>query len=115
MTYNFSSGIYQTILGSLLLLAISCRAFAQPPLEEISLEYEKENIVATINLSGPVHYLRHFPAHRGKTLQIYYDRIQDVTSNETWQDDKFARRRLPRLFPVYRDHTRSGNPAKAGS
>src|SRR5512139_1310036 len=86
MTYNFASRIYLAILGSIL-LAIPCSAFAQPPLEDISLEYKQDGIVATINLSGPVQYLRHFPAHSGKTLQIYYDRIQDAANTEPWLDN----------------------------
>ena len=105
MTDNFPSVLYQAIFGTLL-FAISCSAFAQPPLEGVDLEYEKEGIVATITLSGPVHYLRHFPAHKGKTLQIYYDRVQAATSTETWEDNEVRSSPPSPLIPAFTVTTR---------
>ncbi|ADE11105.1 hypothetical protein [Sideroxydans lithotrophicus] len=106
MTPKLTFRLYRELPGLLLLSAISFSALAQPPLEDISLDYEKEGIVATINLSGPVHYLRHFPAHRGKTLQIYYDRVQDATFTETWQDNEVRRSPPSPLIPGFTVTTR---------
>ena len=100
MTNNFCLKLYQAFSGFLLLLAISCSAFAQP-LEEVGLEFQKEGIVATIHLSGPVHYLRHFPEKRGRTLEIYYDRIQDATSTEPWLDDEVRKSPPSNLIPGF--------------
>ena len=100
MTNNLCLKLYRACLGFLLLLAIPYSAFAQP-LEEIGLEFQKEGIVATIHLSGPVHYLRHFPAKRGKTLTIYYDRVQDATSAEPWLDDDVRKSPPSNLIPAF--------------
>ena len=55
-------------------VAIPAIASAQP-LDDVSLEYQSQGVVATIHLTGPVQYLRHFPESHGKTLEIYYDRV----------------------------------------
>ncbi len=71
------------------------------PLDDVSLEYENQGIVATIHLTGPVHYLRHFPESHGNTLEIYYDRLQDPTNAEAWADNEVRKSPPSRLIPAF--------------
>lgn len=89
----------------LLLYVLSFAANAQP-LEDVSLEYQSQGIVATIRLSGPVHYLRHFPESRGKTLEIYYERVLDATNNEVWVDNEVRHSPPSTLIPDFTVTTR---------
>jgi tetratricopeptide (TPR) repeat protein len=99
------------LLGIVVLLAIPVLGVAQP-LDDVSLEYESQGIVATIHLTGPVQYLRHFPESHGKTLEIYYDRVKDVTNNEAWQDNEVRNSPPSTLIPSFTVTTRdqSTNP-----
>ena len=92
-------------LGLFLLLVFSLRAMAQP-LDDVMLEYQEQGVVATIRLTGPVQYLRHFPSSHGKTLEIFYHRVLDATNNETWVDNEVRRSPPSRLIPDFTVTTR---------
>jgi len=68
------------------------------PLEEITLQPQEETVVATIRLSGPVRYQRHFPAKHSKYLEIYYDRVNSNSTAEPWVD--FETRESPRTNTI---------------
>lgn len=96
---------YQIFCGLLSLSAIAHSAVAQT-LDDVSLEYQSQGIVATIHLTGPVQYLRHFPESHGKTLEIYYDRIKDAASTEAWLDDEIRKSPPSSLIPGFTVTTR---------
>lgn len=102
---------YWCACGLLLLSAISNSAVAQP-LDDVRLEFQDNGIVATINLTGPVQYLRHFPESHGKTLEIYYGRVQGATADETWVDNEVRHSPPSSLIPGFTVTTRdqSTNP-----
>ena len=52
------------------------------PLEDINFQPGTDSVIATITLSDPVHYLRHFPAQKGTTLEIFFDKLPFKTSEE---------------------------------
>ena len=104
MTYNFCSKLYQAFPGSVA-ARNPCSAFAQP-LDDVSLEFQSQGVVATIHLTGPVQYLRHFPESHGKTLEIYYDRVKDATSNEAWVDNEERKSPPSSLIPGFTVTTR---------
>ena len=58
------------------------------------------------DLTGPVQYLSHFPESHGKTLEIYYDRVKDATSNEAWVDNEVRKSPPSRLIPGFTVTTR---------
>ena len=71
---------------SLLLLAglFSGHASAQI-IDDIVLNTVKGKVVITIRMAGPVQYLRHFPAERGQTLEIYYNILGNEAARDQWQ------------------------------
>jgi tetratricopeptide (TPR) repeat protein len=83
-----------------------CGAATAQPLDEVSLEFQSQGVVATIHLTGPVQYQSHFPESHGKTLEIYYDRVKDATSNETWVDNEVRKSPPSRLIPGFTVTTR---------
>lgn len=89
----------------LLLSAFSAIVTAQP-LDDVRLEFQNQGIVATIRLTGPVQYLRHFPESHGKTLEIYYDRVQGATTSEAWVDDEVRKSPPSGLIPSFTVTTR---------
>ena len=92
---------------TLSLLAVMCCGVAvAQPLDDVSLEYQSQGVVATIKLTGPVQYLRHFPESHGKTLEIYYDRVKDATSNEAWVDNEERKSPPSSLIPSFKVTTR---------
>ena len=99
---------HRVLLGLLLLFAFFNNATAQP-LAEVRLEYQKEGIVATIQLTGPVQYLRHFPESHGKTLEIFYDRLLGAASSETWVDNEVRKSPPSNLIPSFTVTTRDQN------
>jgi hypothetical protein len=105
MTGNTFLKRHRFICGLLMLFAFFSHAHAQP-LEDVSLEYQDRGIVATIRLSGPVQYLRHFPESHGKTLEIYYDRAQGATTSETWVDNEVRKSPPSSLIPSFTVTTR---------
>lgn len=76
------------------------------PLDDVALEYQDQGVVATIRLTGPVQYLRHFPDSHGKTLEIFYDRVQGATSTETWVDNEVRKSPPSGLIPSFTVTTR---------
>jgi hypothetical protein len=96
---------FSLMCGLLLLSAYPAISEAQP-LDEVSLEFQSQGVVATIHLSGPVQYLNHFPESHGKTLEIYYGRVKDATSNETWVDNETRKSPPSRLIPGFTVSTR---------
>lgn len=93
------------VCGLLIMFAFFNNAVAQP-LEDVSLEYQDQGIVATVRLSEPVQYLRHSPESHGKTLEIYYNRVQGATSSETWLDDEVRKSPPSSLIPTFTVTTR---------
>jgi hypothetical protein len=93
------------IIGGLLMVALPVVASAQP-LDDVSLEYQSQGVVATIHLTGPVQYLRHFPESHGNTLDIYYTRVAGATSTETWVDGEVRKSPPSRLIPGFTVTTR---------
>ncbi|OIR05914.1 hypothetical protein GALL_120430 [mine drainage metagenome] len=91
--------------GGLLLTLLPFVTDAQP-LDEIELEYQRQGVVATIRLTGPVQYLRHFPESHGKTLEIYFERVQGVASTEAWVDDEVRKSPPSGLIPGFTVTTR---------
>ena len=76
------------------------------PLDDVMLEYQEQGVVATIRLTGPVQYLRHFPGSHGKTLEIFYLRVLDATSRETWVNNEVRRSPPSSLIPDFTVTTR---------
>lgn len=87
------------IICTLSMLGLAIEASAQP-LEDVSLRYGEDGIVATITLSGPVRYLRHNPLNHGKTLEIYYDRLPDSSGVE-WRDSDTLQSPPTSLIPSF--------------
>ena len=94
-----------SFFGGLLLTLLPFVADAQP-LDDVELEFQNKGVVATIRLTGPVQYLRHFPESHGKTLEIYYERVQDVASTEAWVDDEVRKSPPSKLIPGFTVTTR---------
>ena len=80
-------------------------ALAQP-LDEVSLEYQSTGIVATIHMTAPVRYLRHFPLNGGATLEIFYERVPGVVVDEVWKDNEVRQSPPSKLFPAFTVTTR---------
>jgi hypothetical protein len=99
------SAIFRLVCGLSILIAFPIITDAQP-LDEVSLEFQSEGVVATIRLTGQVQYQNHFPESHGKTLEIYYDRVKDATSNETWVDGEVRKSPPSRLIPGFTVTTR---------
>ncbi len=97
---------YLVIFGLLLQPVISKHAAAQP-LDDVSLEYQSTGIVATIRLTGPVQYLRHFPERHGKVLEIFYSRVSGATSDEPWVDNEVRKSPPSNLIPGFTVTTRN--------
>lgn len=105
MNRNFIFKPNQITLGVLLMAALLSNAEAQP-LDDVSLAMQEKGVVATVKLTGPVHYLRHFPESHGKTLEIYYDRMQDATTPEAWVDNEVRKSPPSGLIPSFTVTTR---------
>src|SRR5512142_1503420 len=104
MVINLSARVRRCVYA---LCAMMCCAVADAqPLEDVSLEFQNQGIVATIRLSGPVQYLRHFPESHGKTLEIYYSRVQGATSAEPWVDGEMRSSPPSVLIPSFTVTTR---------
>ena len=58
------------------------------PLEDISLSTEKERVVATIKLTGPVSNVRYIPVKKGKILSILLDKVPSGLAIEEWHDNE---------------------------
>jgi len=100
MACNFFIKPHRFLCGGLLLSVFSGNVVGQP-LDDVSLEYQDQGIVATIRLTGLVQYLRHFPESHGKTLEIFFDRVQGATSTETWVDNEVRKSPPSGLIPSF--------------
>ncbi|MBI5889523.1 MAG: hypothetical protein HZB47_02450 [Nitrosomonadales bacterium] len=96
---------FRLMCGLLPVFAFPAIANAQP-LDDVSLEYQNQGVVATIRMTGPVQYLRHFPESHGNTLEIYYDRVAGATSNEAWTDGESRKSPPTNLIPGFTVTTR---------
>ena len=76
------------------------------PLDEVTLEYQSTGIVATIHMTAPVRYLRHFPLNGGATLEIFYERVPGVVVDEVWKDNEVRQSPPSKLFPAFTVTTR---------
>ncbi len=104
MTINWNAGMKWHFFA---LCAVMCGGVANAqPLDDVGLEFQNQGVVATIRLTGPVQYLRHFPESHGKTLEIYYERVKDATGAETWVDDEVRKSPPSRLIPGFTVTTR---------
>lgn len=102
MNNNFKKMKY--FWGALLL--ISATEIIAQPLDDVSLEFQSQGVVATIHLTGAVQYQSHFPESHGKTLEIYYDRVKGSTGNEVWGDGEIRKSPPSRLIPGFTVTTR---------
>jgi len=89
----------------LLLTALPAQLAAQP-LDDVTLAFQNDGIVATIRTTAPIHYLRHFPSSHGKTLEISYERVSDATTDEVWKDNEVRKSPPSRLIPSFTVTTR---------
>jgi tetratricopeptide (TPR) repeat protein len=81
------------------------QAVAQP-LDDVTLEYKTDGIVATIRTTSPIRYVRHFPAIGGKTLEIFYERAPGGDVNEKWMDNETRNSPPSALIPAFTVTTR---------
>jgi hypothetical protein len=98
-------GFHHIFCGWIFLAAVSTPAIAQP-VDDVRLEYQATGIVATIRLTAPVQYLRHFPKSHGKVLEIFYDKISSTTTEEPWIDNEVHKSPPSTLIPSFTVTTR---------
>lgn len=79
---------------------------AAQPLDDVTLEYKTDGIVATIRTTSPIRYVRHFPANSGKTLEIFYERAPGGDVNEKWTDNETRNSPPSALIPSFTVTTR---------
>jgi len=105
MSIDLASGM-KRFMAPWALLAGMCGSVANAqPLEDVTLEFQDQGVVATISLSGPVQYLSHTPQSHGKTLEIFYNRVQGA-SGEKWADNEERNSPASRLIPGFKVITR---------
>ncbi|MDD5471686.1 MAG: hypothetical protein PHP05_07205 [Sideroxydans sp.] len=85
----------------LLLLAILPATSQAQPLDDVTLEYQTDGIVATIRTTSPVRYLRHSPVSSGKTLEIFFERAPGVASDEKWVENETRNSPSSALIPSF--------------
>jgi tetratricopeptide (TPR) repeat protein len=91
---------YRQVCGFVFSMGLATVVVAQP-LDDVSLEYQSDGIVATIHTTAPVQYLRHFPAKSGKTLEIFFERAQDAAGSESWVDTETRNSPPSGLIPSF--------------
>ncbi len=75
------------LLHGLLLSAFTGAAFAAP-LDDVSVQRQGDDVVATIKLTTPVHFLRYVPSQQSRVGEIYYDRLPNSDATDTWLDQE---------------------------
>ncbi len=105
MTRNYSYKLYRYLSVLLLSVATPLNASALP-LDDVGLEYKTDGIVATIRMTSPVQYLRHFPQNNGNTLEIFYQRGQGTPAEEVWADNEVRKSPPSGLIPSFTVTTR---------
>ncbi len=104
MTINWNAVVKQQLFA---LCVVMCGGVVNAqPLDDIGLEFREKGVVATISLTGPVHYLRHNPESHGKTLEIFYDRVEGAASTEKWVDNEVRKSPPSGLIPSFTVTTR---------
>lgn len=100
----FASSLLYSMRQHVALLALLCgfcnAAFAQP-LEDISMQQVGGKAVVSINLSGPVHYLRNAPSQNGQLLEIFYERLPEASPAEPWRDNETLKSPPTPLLPGF--------------
>lgn len=89
-----------------LLWSVGSGVVSAQPLDDVTLEYQPDGIVATISMTAPVRYIRHFPAGSGKTLEIFFERVQGATVDEKWVDNETRNSPPSSLIPAFTVTTR---------
>jgi len=89
-----------------LLWGVNSGIASAQPLDDVTLEYQTDGIVATIRMTAPVRYLRHFPVNGGRTLEIFYERVQGATVDEKWVDNETRNSPPSSLIPAFTVTTR---------
>lgn len=69
----------------LFLAALPVISFAAP-LDDVSLQQSGDEVLATIKLTTPVHFLRYVPAKKSRIAEIYYERIPSSDASDPWVD-----------------------------
>lgn len=105
MTRNYSHKLY-CYLSVLLLSVVAPLNASALPLDDVGLEYKTDGIVATIRMTSPVQYLRHFPQNNGNTLEIFYQRGQGTPAEEVWADNEVRKSPPSGLIPSFTVTTR---------
>lgn len=98
--------IYRCLWAMGAVIALSASGVYAQPLDEVTLEYQTDGIVATIHMTAPVRYLRHFPVSGGKTLEIFYERVAGATIEEKWVDGETRKSPPSGLIPAFTVTTR---------
>lgn len=96
-----NSMVKRCLLALALSAGLSVGAVSAQPLDDVTLEYQTDGIVATISMTAPVRYLRHFPVNSGKTLEIFYERVQGVAADEKWVDNETRNSPPSSLIPSF--------------
>lgn len=71
------------------------------PLDEVTLEYQADGVVATIRTTSPVRYVRHFPANSGETLEIFFERVPGGDATELWVENEKRQSPPSGLIPSF--------------
>jgi len=95
--------IFRMVCGLLFTFSVTVNA---QPLDDVNLEFQDQGVVATIRLTGPVRYVSHFPQSHGKTLEIFYERVQGAASAEKWVDNEVRKSPPSGLIPGFTVTTR---------
>ena len=95
--------IFRMVCGLLFTFSVTVNA---QPLDDVNLEFQDQGVVATIRLTGPVRYVSHFPQSHGKTLEIFYERVQGAASAEKWVDNEVRKSPPSGLIPSFTVTTR---------
>lgn len=88
-----------------LLSALASAALAAP-LDDVSLQQQGDVVQATIKLTTPVHFLRSVPGEKSRIVEIYYERVPNLESTETWTDREVRTSPATALTPAFTVTTR---------
>ncbi len=84
---------------------ISSSVFSAP-LEDVNLQQKGEDVLATITLTTPVHFLRFVPNVKSRVIEIYYERVPSSDSAEAWVDQEVRNSPATSLSPAFTVTTR---------
>ncbi|MBI4808454.1 MAG: hypothetical protein HY799_05880 [Nitrosomonadales bacterium] len=106
MSIDLASGMKRFIAPWALLAGMCSSVADAQPLDDVTLEFQDQGVVATIRLTGPVQYVSHLPQSHGKTLEIFYNRVPGANANEKWADNEVRNSPTSRLIPGFTVTTR---------